>query len=794
MYPSAFNLDARRRDFINQIIEDLRQRFVGEDDKNKRFICQKDLIEVWKDESRLLELLGPRPISLDDIRSAQEDFVAILSILVCIGATATLGMFCDIIHTSGISDIDLPLQEDVIRNLLRTEQGLTDIFDLRQYTFCPAVIDCSQNHPVQVIDESRLLPFLSKPKWIGSGGFASVDLVEVAPCYLKTSQGAVFEKPYKIACKKFEGNTRLQDFKTELSNLRNFKNSLTSQAHILQHLTTFAHGPEYYILFDYAEHGDLYQFLSDGAGRYHFREEFPGVASLETSKTHEALLYQCWALTSALHWLHNKITVKTEIIRCAHMDLKPDNILIMRDSESIVGKWMISDFGISVTQNDRRTQALSIRDLYHEVTINKPAFHEIGTYQPPEGIHVQSDGTETEGAGRRSDVWSFGCVFSEVLAWAIGREKEVSNFARERKGQAQNDSFWEEFTPNNLSPGGKEFRLRGSVTTWLNHIQFQRPLTSPVLMTWAQKIQEKILIVKKDERPDAKKLSMIVRVLYEECVKLARPDTQPGPDIQLGHDTQSALNAQPAFDMEAAFDTRSDYLEQIQPSSPGRNAPEVVEPMHPASPNLRMPLLPSTSEGRSSSSSDSWAANNRPPSNPNDKLSILQHSSKDNLASAVSRSIIQDKVPVALLYKDRIELMQAYIGDSTARDPRAMLPVNVDFISSVAVSPHGTFALVRDREIILRSGYRDYNIRYLTTGLNLDQTFTHAAFSDRGNMLFAWAVWGKQESLYVWRVDDNTFPGPHHVIHYSLQARDYQPTTIIPYDARPGPYAPMFVW
>ncbi|RAH40494.1 protein kinase family protein [Aspergillus brunneoviolaceus CBS 621.78] len=809
MSPSAFDLNAQRRDLVDQIIQDLHQRFVRPDDNPKRFICQKDLIEVWKYESRLFDLLGPRPIFLGDIRSAQKDFVAILSILVWIGATATLGMFCEILHTSGISDANLPLQEEDIRNLLSTERWLTNLFMDYQCTFCPAVIDCNPNRPVQVIAESHRLPFLSKPKWIGSGGYASVDLVEIAPRYLKTKQGAFFENPYKVACKRFEGSIQLQDFHTELANLQNFKNSLTSQAHILQHLTTVAHGSDYYILFDYAQHGDLFQFLSDGAGKYDFREEFPGVTSLETLKTHEALLYQCWALTSALDWLHNHITIKTKIIRCAHMDLKPDNILIMNDAESIVGKWMISDFGISVTQNDRRTHALSIRDLYHEVTINKPAFRDLGTYQPPEGIRVEGHGTDIEGAGRRSDVWSFGCVFSEVLAWAIGREEEVLNFAEKRKVPGQNDSFWEEFTPNSLPPGEKKFRLRGSVTTWLNSIRFQRPLTNPVLTVWAQKVQEKILIVEKNDRPEAETLSVIVRGLYEECVKLTRPDTQPRPHTQLGlniqrgfdrhigPDTQFAPDARPASELQAALGTQSVPCEQIQPPSPGRNAPEVVE--------TPGPVLPSP---------------------------IQKHNSKDILASAVSRSIIQDKVPVALLYKERIDLIQinisddmsrhvrsillanrwgsgnagvvieghyfaawgdckkklrrtAYIGDATAGDPRPMLPVNVDFISSVAVSPRGIFALVRDREIILQSGSPDYSTKYLTTGLELDQTFTHAVFNVKGDMLFAWAVYGKQESLYAWKVDDNTNPGPHHVIHYSL-ARDYQPTTIIPYNTRPG--------
>lgn len=58
---------------------------------------------------------------------------------------------------------------------------------------------------------------------------------------------------------------------------------------------------------------------------------------------------RCTGLADALNWLHSRITLRKgqDDVSCVHMDLKPANILIMRDERSAVGMWKISDFGIS---------------------------------------------------------------------------------------------------------------------------------------------------------------------------------------------------------------------------------------------------------------------------------------------------------------------------------------------------------------------------------------------------------------------------------------------------------------
>ncbi|RAH81793.1 kinase-like protein [Aspergillus japonicus CBS 114.51] len=798
---SSLDFKARRRNLVERVNEELRQHFIQGDEHSKRFICRQALLGIWQDESRLHTLLGPNSISPQDIRRVQRECVAILSILTYIRAIKTIGRFHAILYTDEINDTNLPLQDGEIRQLLSLEPELFFLFNDYQWAFCPAEIHCDRDPPLQLIDARRRLPFLSTPKLIGSGGFGVVELVKVAPRYLKLSRGADFEYPYKVACKRFEGVRKLQDFETELANLQNLKSSLTNQAHILQHLTTISHGPQYYILFPYAELGDLDQFLLDGAGLYDFRQRFPLIAPHSTPDNYKPLLYQCWALASALDWLHNGIKIKTRDIKCAHMDLKPDNILIMKDSSSTVGKWVISDFGISVAEHDRhsRAHALSIRDLYREVTIDRLAVPQLGTYQPPEGIHMKGDSIETEGAGRRSDVWSFGCVFSEVLAWAIGRRREVEEFAYSRARRGQKDAFWEEITPNTRSPGKKEFRLCDAVARWLNDLQNQRYSTDPVVRLWAQKLAREILIVSKADRPSAAKLEKIVGGLYNACEMLTTCDMQ-----------ESGLP----------------LLQRYEP-------PELV--VTPAcgtgiSPDISSPSL-STTGTRSGSSTFSQPPTPSTPVDPTYGHTVLPHSSSGILAAAISRSKVQDTVPVAMIYTNRIEIIQisishsgshacrtkllrdewrsgsvgvaiegryfaawgdckksmkrrVYIGDTTS-DPMSMLPSDIGFISSVAISAQGILALVCDKEILLRSQTSQFETQCLFSERELDQTFTQAIFNDQGSMLFAWAIGSRQESLYVWRIEENNPSSLCHVVHYSL-ARGHQPTTIIPYNFHSG--------
>jgi serine/threonine protein kinase len=306
---------------------------------------------------------------------------------------------------------------------------------------------------------------------------------------------------------------------------------MTKHSHILEHLAMIVHGTEHYILLPYARLGDLYQFLHCGKDpeynvKYDFGETFVNLPP-PGRIIFAALLNQCWSLAGAVKFLHNGIvdgkTSKSGNPVCAHMDLKPDNILIQCAEDSIVGKWMISDFGISVVHyglgNHARPKLLSSLDRLSHKTMKTRPKRKIGTYQAPEIKHYEQHFGQPgqlsaeEGIGRKSDIWSYGCMFSEILAWAIGRDNEVERFNEERRKNGNNYFFTERV---NL----KRFEVRDSATRWLDGVpdESKNPPLSANVKQWARYWAEtikRILIIDANERPDANELEKLVSDVWD---------------------------------------------------------------------------------------------------------------------------------------------------------------------------------------------------------------------------------------------------------------------------------------
>ncbi|PYI11467.1 kinase-like protein [Aspergillus sclerotiicarbonarius CBS 121057] len=769
-------------DVIKEIIHELKEHTKRRDEISSRFIRRHDLVRVWQNEDRIHKLLYNDRLTPEDVCNIQENFIAILSILVSIEATVSVRNFCSTFLTGTISDRDLPLEREQIEAFLPDHPALVLRFDDVQCEFCPVTIRCTV--PQQSVHPKCRLPFVEPPTRLGVGGFGEVDLVAIAPRYWKVDGDADYDVAYKVACKKFMYN---KHFRKEAENLRILKNSWTRQDHILHHYTTICHDPYNYILFPYAEKGDLNQLLLDGGGYYVFHERFPHVPAAGDSTIFKPLLLQCVALASAIHWLHNRIQVEANNIMCAHMDLKPENILIKEDGGSIVGKWMISDFGISVVEPHKGgfRPALSVGDWYRQLTIEAEPKHQRGTYLPPEAIHRGGSRVAGDKVGRQSDIWAYGCVFSEVLAWAIRRREGVDEFADLRERGTTSDQFWEESFGQSLSPQPTGFKIRDSVVTWIDGIRSTFP---GALSVWAKTIKD-ILIIEKNFRPNAHELEEHVRRVYESCDLLSdnssRPSTPADPQTVPG-----------------------------DRSVPGPNSPR------PNSPRPNSPRPGSCSSGQNSLGI----------------TKIISHSMKHSVATSLSRTTWQGNVPAAVVSQDKIEIVELNLSQEIVRSVKELslspkwedasvaiegqyfaawgyckvqkkrtvssllrigdissssepnLPIDPGIVSSVAVSRRGVFALVRDKDIVLLSlpsALASSVYRCLAIPPHMEQTFTQAIFNDGGDMLFTWARGQRQESLYAWKMEREVGDVPDFVVHYSLH-RFYLNTQVIPYNSTQG--------
>jgi serine/threonine protein kinase len=242
---------------------------------------------------------------------------------------------------------------------------------------------------------------------------------------------------------------------------------------------------EHHILLPWADHFDLDHFLREGypysgEALYDFKLRFP---KLNSTTLLRDVCTQMYYISDALEWLHRGFVGHLQRrVHFAHMDLKPNNILIDRDEDSTVGKWILTDFGISIFKEDDEAASANLVS-FENLTFRTTPARLTGAYQPPE-----TEKTGQRSAGRRGDIWAFGCIFAEVLSFALNQRAEVENFresrkqtqnthdARDGQNRHRNDFFYEEYRESVQADGRlgapirQSYRLRSGVDEWLRKL------------------------------------------------------------------------------------------------------------------------------------------------------------------------------------------------------------------------------------------------------------------------------------------------------------------------------------
>lgn len=199
-------------------------------------------------------------------------------------------------------------------------------------------------------------------------------------------------------------------------------------------------GKIYHIIYEIAAF-DLNEFLTMNSTERHERRD-KRHESASPSRTNSAnmwagdLILESRNLADALDYLHNRLHNMSKI-SLAHNDLKPENILVFYpDSIDIgdrypVGQWKIADFGLSKVKDKRvldnkllsAEDAIPIprkADITHRIERSLSVSRTVpkrdpGKYTAPELDQKKLEKTD----GRSADIWSFGCVLSEVVAFAV---------------------------------------------------------------------------------------------------------------------------------------------------------------------------------------------------------------------------------------------------------------------------------------------------------------------------------------------------------------------------------------
>lgn len=277
----------------------------------------------------------------------------------------------------------------------------------------------------------------------------------------------------------------------------------------MKHIAAIVHGAEFMIILPHANLHNLEFFLRGGYKPhpgtdklkkiYDFDVEF---CMLDTPvKLQHALVEEAHQLASALKWLHEDLTLFGSSNRyLAHMDLKPANILLVGDPASPAGKWMLSDFGVSSfdkATNARVWDTPSIHDVGLALTsggCQDRISRGHGPFQPPE---VDLENVDS----RKCDLWSFGCVLCDILAFAIGKTEAVSRFRNLRYHASDNDFFYRTTTPaetriTEIDDSNTE--LKAQIVQWWKTLEDD--ISCPIWITDYVKILREALRPKPSDR------------------------------------------------------------------------------------------------------------------------------------------------------------------------------------------------------------------------------------------------------------------------------------------------------
>ena len=366
-----------------------------------------------------------------------------------------------------------------------------------------------------------------------------------------------------VACKTYTNENSADNFHRESKNLDILKEGLRGSKRVMQHIASIIHGNNFMILLPLAQHGDLEMFLRGGykVGAntrvdkhkvYDFDETFPKLACEET--LHRALLKEMFEIARALLWLHEELHLPGKLDwYLAHLDLKPENILLVQDNNSgtgrsdhPAGKWMLTDFGVSVfdkATNEKATRVHSIRDVGPRLTsrANRDEERGYGPYQPPE---VDLDKVD----GRKCDVWSLACILCDILAFAFGRETALLEF-RDLRYDGKDDFFYrarESSEDRARVINSSNTELKPKIKGWFQtHANFSTHTWVPHYVS----IIESALVPRPLDRPDMKQIMQGLGGLghFRSSDLLQVPSSQQAqrPSIASHNTATSSSNSSP---------------------------------------------------------------------------------------------------------------------------------------------------------------------------------------------------------------------------------------------------------
>ncbi|KAL4409708.1 serine/threonine protein kinase [Colletotrichum abscissum] len=345
----------------------------------------------------------------------------------------------------------LPADRAFLEEVFGSDDTTVDLFYKNQACFATVVIRSGPKEigtVVKSLDTCRL-PWLEE-KHLGSGSYGDVYKVVVAKGHFVV-KGYANPEPEALARKDYKVKSAI-NFREEAETMRKILRSTSKHDNILESIGTLEIGtnPLRFSLFMELAIDSLENYLM-------VRDPGPKLGADARIRS----LKSAWGLADGLHFLHTQMkTPDMQKMVCYHMDLKPSNILIFKDTrqgsheEDLI--WKVSDFGMSRVKMPHNPTSSNVgeRDIDFNTMFNKNTHSDtmsgtqgrvgMGTYLPSEALSPERS------MNQKSDVWSLGCIISILFTYLEEGAEGIQQYHESRRKENGNS---EEFFKKSIVLG-----------------------------------------------------------------------------------------------------------------------------------------------------------------------------------------------------------------------------------------------------------------------------------------------------------------------------------------------------
>ncbi|CAF9939022.1 MAG: hypothetical protein HETSPECPRED_001458 [Heterodermia speciosa] len=324
-----------------------------------------------------------------------------------------------------------------------------------------------------------ILPFLTLEN-IGKG----VDKVKVHAAHFETRGSSSEDSSFKdrIVARKRVSKEKMVEFQREKEALE----SLLSASH--RNLV------ELFATYTIESESDPYILMSCGDmdldGLFK-KKKAPACFGKSDEEQGLTVWHALPSLASALAHLHHDVYVNGLRQIILHLDIKPGNVIIRGST------FQLADFGLASLKSpeDTKTQ-------WHGETYD---------YSPPEYFTWRNSSGQPDFrhlCDRKSDVWSLGCVFSELATLAImgWKDQDVSKFKTSRR-----DGVNQRLIYSHTQTDSSFHHNQDEVHSWLKMLEEKSPERSEVF-----KIVKKMIHATHSERSDSRSVEDDLKAIFPE--------------------------------------------------------------------------------------------------------------------------------------------------------------------------------------------------------------------------------------------------------------------------------------